>query len=211
MEERTWWVKTMHLRVPSLPRSSILVFITFLLLGEPGETFFALSLFTQISGALLCNFSVDDFPVLVHLLITDKSFGGWKTFFSVTLSSLTNGLISTGKSKFKATFSNDFLSFCLESLDDSLLGTSGDAKLMTSSSSSEKSKTTFLFLLDDLLKATLWLSSSSLSPSTASWAQVWPFSTTSEGFNYVSKNIGDAMLHNYCYHNYNHREGFENS
>lgn len=187
----------MHLRVPSLPFSSILVFITFLLLGEPGDTFFTLSLFTEISGALLCSFSVDDFPLLLHLVIIDKSsLGGWKTFFSVAFSSLTNGLCSTCKSKFKVVFSNDFLSFCLESWGDCFLGTSGDAKLMISSSSSEKSKTTLLFLLDDLLKMTPWLSSSPLSQSTASWAQVWAFSVASEIFHYMSVKIGHAMLQN---------------
>ncbi|KAF1866896.1 hypothetical protein Lal_00018282 [Lupinus albus] len=104
-------------------------------------------------GVWLCNFSMEDFPVLVHLLITDKSsLHGWLAIWSHSVSSSTFDLLSTGLSKFKVAFSDDFLSFCLASSDDCFIG-SGDAKLTASSSSSEKSKTTLLLLVD-LLTAT---------------------------------------------------------
>lgn len=177
----SWKYREGLLHIPSLPRSSIRVFITFLLLGEVGAALVTLS-FALFSGMRLWTFSKDEISAVLPLLTSDESAlgGAWLIAFSAILSSFAFGLFSFSLSISKLFFSGtEDLLLCL-SRKDFLLGGSGDARFtasLNSSSSSEKSKTTLLFLLPSPLEALLKLKSSpssSLSAaSTASWTQIW--------------------------------------
>lgn len=151
--------------LPSLPRSSIRVFITFLLLGEFGAASVTLSfLFTSISGTPPAILSEEEIPLFLPLLRTEESsLGDRLDSLLDDFSSLTFGLSCFCWSEFKLILSGTKgLGLCFETIHDFPFGGSGDAKLTASSnssSSSEKSKTTLLFLPPSPLEALLKLAS----------------------------------------------------